>query len=325
MPIKNNPYFEQAQKEQWRGDYAAALQYYRQAIQMDPNCGELYWEMAISLIHMGMKEEARAAQEKAAALDPAIKKRWEEIKAKPNKPADIKRLRGEGPAGLAGLLEYALDKEERISEMAFEALEDEEYRVDATNIPLLMETLKTTTDGRLQYKAAKLLGRVGPEAADPVFDLLAHPDDLSEMQVTQTLRALEDMHEPRALPVLLHWFKDTRLNPRAAAFDGLAKLRSPEAVEPLIEMLEAGMPWEEWDVFHNPARLLGELGDLRAFDPLVNLLSSPNTGAIGWAITALGQLGDPRAIAHIKPFLKHEDQYVPEHAAKALEKLKAKT
>jgi len=324
MPIKNNPYFEQAQKEQWRGDYATALHYYRQAIQMDPNCGELYWEMAISLIHLGMKEEARAAQEKAAALDPEIKKRWQEIKAKPNKPADIKRLRGEGPAGLAGLLGYALDSDEYIRDMAFDALQDKEYRVDATCIPVLMETLETTTHDKVRYVAAKLLGRVGPEAAQPVLDFLAHPDDLSELQVTQALRALEDMREPRALPVLLHWLNDKRLSPRAAAYDGLEELRAPEAVEPLIEMLEAGMPWDEWDVFTNPARLLATLGDARAYDALVKLLSSPNPRAIGSAISALGELGDRRAIPLIKPFLKHEDQYVPEDAEKALAALKAK-
>ncbi len=79
-------FFNAAQQEQWRGNYGEALQYYRMAIQQEPNRAMYYWEMVVTLIHLGMGKEARAAQEKAAQLDPEYRKELDKIRAKVDKP-----------------------------------------------------------------------------------------------------------------------------------------------------------------------------------------------------------------------------------------------
>ena len=65
-----NEYFKRAQTEQWRGDYGMAVQYYQRALRDEPNNAAIWWEQGISLVHMGMGEEAQVSWEKAASLDP---------------------------------------------------------------------------------------------------------------------------------------------------------------------------------------------------------------------------------------------------------------
>lgn len=78
-----NKYFELAQREQWRGEYQMALQYYQRAIEIEPNRGEIYWEMSISLAHVGMSAAAKQAKEKAAQLSPMCRKLLDGERIKP--------------------------------------------------------------------------------------------------------------------------------------------------------------------------------------------------------------------------------------------------
>jgi HEAT repeat protein len=53
---------------------------------------------------------------------------------------------------------------------------------------------------------------------------------------------------------------------------------------------------------------LGELGDKRAVEPLLNLLETESEAIVQFTIIgALGKLGDKRVVDHIIKFLHHED------------------
>lgn len=111
------------------------------------------------------------------------------------------------------------------------------------------------------------------------------------------------------------------------------------AVEPLIESLKNNSPWE----YESAAWALGEIGDLRAVEPLINALKEYPCESVAWAlgkfrdrravyplvdyfkkhgsetaIWALIQLEDPRAIDPMITALKSEHLNVRKNAARFL-------
>jgi HEAT repeat protein len=66
----------------------------------------------------------------------------------------------------------------------------------------------------------------------------------------------------------------------------LGRIKEPRAFEPLVGWL-ADAHWGQW-----AARALGELGDVRAVNPLILALMANNSSAA----SALGKLKDPRAV-----------------------------
>jgi len=79
---------------------------------------------------------------------------------------------------------------------------------------------------------------------------------------------------------------------------------------------------------HNSSRLraraasaLGKLGDKRAVEPLINALKDEDRSVRSSASGALGRLGDPRAVEPLIAALKDQDKYVRRSAASALGRL----
>ena len=54
------------------------------------------------------------------------------------------------------------------------------------------------------------------------------------------------------------------------------------------------------------AYLLGQAGDVRAVEPLIEALDDKNVGVRGAAANALGQIGDSQAIPYLLPLLKDD-------------------
>lgn len=69
------------------------------------------------------------------------------------------------------LLPLVVDRDEVIRDLATELL-DRWVQPTAVELGVLMQTLRETTDGELEYWAATLVGRLGPQAA-PATGLLA--------------------------------------------------------------------------------------------------------------------------------------------------------
>ncbi|MCQ8893859.1 MAG: HEAT repeat domain-containing protein [Methanolinea sp.] len=93
-----------------------------------------------------------------------------------------------------------------------------------------------------------------------------------------------------------------------------AKIKFEGAFEDVIRALHN----PEDEVREEAARALGELGDRRAVDPLIGLLSDENRYVRREAAKSLGRIGDERAIPALISALKDEDRYGREGAAEGL-------
>jgi HEAT repeat protein len=159
-----------------------------------------------------------------------------------------------------------------------------------------IEKLRTARKWRDRAFAAELLGRVGSAKAVPAL--------LETVQATQTedsdvreiaLRALARIADPRAVEPLIVALANAEvwLAPRIA--DILARHREL-VVDPLIAVLGNSNrhPARAW-----AANVLGEVRARRAFPALVRGLADPDDEVRAKSATALGRLGDRRAVGHL--------------------------
>jgi HEAT repeat protein len=106
--------------------------------------------------------------------------------------------------------------------------------------------------------------------------------------------------------------KDARRRRTAAV--ALGELGDCRAVEPLIQVLHD----DDWDLGRAAAEALGRLGDHRAVGPLVTALGSPELNVRRYAAEALGRIGDADAVEPLVGALKDDDEILRTEAAEAL-------
>ena len=156
-----------------------------------------------------------------------------------------------------------------------------------------IDQLRSAGKGHARAFAAELLGRVGGAKAVPAL--------LETVVATQTedpgirdlsLRALARIADPQAVQPLIRALEtaDPGLAPRIA--DILTR-HGEAVVDPLISLLDDSPP--------QPARawathVLGEVRAQRAFPSLVRLLGDTDDEVRAKAATALGRMGDRRAV-----------------------------
>ncbi len=156
--------------------------------------------------------------------------------------------------------------------------------------------LHTAGPWRERAFAAELLGRVGNGRAVPALLETAQATRSEDADVREiALRALARIADPRAVEVLVQSLKTAEgwLAPRIA--DILTRHGSL-AVDPMIEVLEqpGRHPARAW-----AANVLGEVRAARAFPALVRGLADLEDEVRAKSATALGRLGDRRAIAYL--------------------------
>lgn len=144
--------------------------------------------------------------------------------------------------------------------------------------------------------AAELLGRVGNAKAVPALLETAASARSEDADVREiALRALARIGDPRAIPPLIEALTQAEawLAPRIA--DILVR-HGDRTVDPLLAFLERPLrhPARPWAV-----SVLGELQAHRAFPLLVRCLTDLDEEVRAKAATALGQLGDRRAVAYL--------------------------
>lgn len=88
-------------------------------------------------------------------------------------------------------------------------------------------------------------------------------------------------------------------------------------IEGAIRLLKTG----DDDIRQFIAYLLGQAGDSRAIEPLIEALQDAHIGVCGAAANALGSMGDVRAVPHLRPFLNHDNPQMVVWAAYALTRL----
>ena len=208
------------------------------------------------------------------------------------------------------LLEPALRQFETLSDVeALEAVLEEQARGSTERPGWLLDTydrlglvdkyidrLRNARRWRDRAFAAELLGRVGNARAVPVLLETVRSTRTEDADVREiALRALARIADPRAVPPLAQAFSAAPvwLAPRLA--DILSRHGDP-AIEPMIAILRRpeSSPSRAW-----AASVLGELRAERAFPLLVDALGDPDEEVRGKSATALGRLGDPRAVPHL--------------------------
>jgi HEAT repeat protein len=192
---------------------------------------------------------------------------------------------------------------------AFEAVLEEQARATAERPAWLLdvydrlglveryiERLGSGRRWRERAFAAELLGRVGNARAVPALLDTVRATRTEDADVREiALRALARIGDPRAVEPLIEALTtaDAWLAPRIA--DILSR-HGPLVVEPLLALLA--------QPDHHPARawaanVLGEVRAERAFPLLVTALDDPDDEVRAKSATALGRLGDRRALAYL--------------------------
>lgn len=171
--------------------------------------------------------------------------------------------------------------------------------------------------GAILFLSAFFLGHVlGIPIIGGISDLFAQRrmPNVAKLRKNNDLEAILALLETTGEDI--HW------KVRDKAAKALGKMGDRRAVEPLIKLLS--------DPFYNvrgsAAQALGELGDRRAVEPLLSAFKEAANSRYylfygEQAIEALGTLGDPSVVAHLKPFLGYKSLSVREDTAKVLGKL----
>lgn len=137
--------------------------------------------------------------------------------------------------------------------------------------------------------AMDALARGGPRSVPSLVRVLDSSDDELVMFSAGTLARSRDRS---VIPHLLRLLGHRDLNVVQTAIEGLGFLRARAAVTPLLGLLERE-PW----LRVGAAQALGEIGDVRAVDPLARLLDDEDTWMI--AAEALGKLRSLSAVAYL--------------------------
>ena len=115
---------------------------------------------------------------------------------------------------------------------------------------------------------------------------------------------------------------DAETSVRAGAADVVCGLGLTEAYEDLVACYEAN---SDWMVKMSVVAGLGELGDGRAYEFLVDVLGAEDASGMGMlhtaAVGALGELGDKRGVDVVKGWMDSEDGMMRDRAADAYKQL----
>jgi HEAT repeat protein len=112
---------------------------------------------------------------------------------------------------------------------------------------------------------------------------------------------LRDHGDATARDLLIRALDDRAMWIRAQAIDGLTRIRGAEVAPAIIPLLRDRKQRIRWEA----ARALGEIGDPRAVEPLLDLLArSTRPFGKGAAIVGLSHLGDRRAVEPIVTALR---------------------
>ena len=214
------------------------------------------------------------------------------------------------------------------------ALELGQFRSSRAVEPLIAAL--NDTDTATAGDAAKALGQIKDLGAmQPLLNHLKTRKNNDEVE-REMAKALGDLGPP-ALKPLMSALRDQDLHGYAG--EGLVQLGGP-AVDPLIAMLNNADAGADPGLRERAAELLGEIGDIRAVEPLVATLkynSPPAKGPVpldGYGVPlphptegdglreqsarALGKIKDPRADRPLIAAMADSDERVHQIAAHAL-------
>lgn len=240
------------------------------------------------------------------------------------------------PRAIEPLITILGDPDRRVNLAAIAALTVFEKREANSVVSRLLSAI-SDTDKDSRRRAADALSRLG----EPKWSQWVKGD-------SEDFARLGKSGDPHAVEPLIQVLREGNSTDRRAAASALGILGAPSAIEPLlisavsdkdarrsageavlhrIQLKDAravgplikALSHENWSVRALAAAALGLLGDVRAVEPLIQLLEFPPTREA--AATALGQLGDVRAVEPLIQLLRNGHKIGRQSAAKALGRL----
>lgn len=162
---------------------------------------------------------------------------------------------------------------------------------------------------------------------DDLVSILRSPTSSDDV-LCDAARWLIELGDKRAIEPLLRRLADKSDSPwvREKLVIALGSLilasdsDSPEARDLLLEILSSS---EDEGVREASALTLGNLSDVRAVEPLLEILESGEPGLTYACVAAIGNIGDPRAIDPLTRLLMVDKLLIPQTAAQGLEKFGA--
>ena len=123
-----------------------------------------------------------------------------------------------------------------------------------------------------------------PEDIEKILGLLSHPEPSKRMLAARVFCELEDQ---RSIPLLITLLDDICPLVRVSATYALGRNTSPEAVEPLINLLN-----QDWNGYVRKGVVwaLGNSRDRRSLQPLIHALKTDISAVRLWAASSLAQI-----------------------------------
>ncbi|CAD5962618.1 PBS lyase HEAT-like repeat [Planktothrix tepida] len=145
------------------------------------------------------------------------------------------------------------------------------------------------SNSRVRYAAVSQMATLGEQNLEIAYEILSH-----------------------------HLLNDPEVDVQAAAADGLGALKLKNAFDDLQTVYNTT---SEWLLKLSIVAAVGGIEEPRAFELLEQALQDENTLIQTVAISALGELGDHRAIPLLVPFVTNSDWQVRYRVAQALVRL----
>ncbi|MEM9924453.1 MAG: HEAT repeat domain-containing protein [Cyanobacteria bacterium P01_D01_bin.50] len=122
----------------------------------------------------------------------------------------------------------------------------------------------------------------------------------------------------KSLNLLRELLKDPEADVQAAAADCLGGLKLVAAFDDLQQLYQST---DEWIVKLSVIAALGELGEPRGFEMLLQALKEDNDLVKTAAISSMGELGNSQAVTALAPFASNSDWQIRYRVAQALNRL----
>jgi HEAT repeat protein len=211
----------------------------------------------------------------------------------------------------------------RILEPMIAALEDTDLSVRAEAKMCLSMAKETgplqaalrSGSPAIRRDVAQILGQIkDPDAIEPLAAALQDPD--REIRGACVM-ALAEIDDPRTVEPLILALGDKDPLIRHDAILGLGRKRDPRASDALISVLKRGDSNQRRDA----ALAFGKSKEPAGVDALIGALDDPNSDTCIFAVWALGEIGDTRAMQPLVKKLHYFDPDVVQAVEQALGKL----
>jgi HEAT repeat protein len=182
--------------------------------------------------------------------------------------------------------------------------------------PTALTPALTAPDWKTRWQTCQTLGEIGDKRA--VRALIRALDDSNQWVRIVAAEALGHVGDQRATQTLILALNDDSIWVRRAGVVALGQIGDKEAIPPLMNRL-LDPPSNEWpeDLRDAIAQALGAIGE-PALQTLIHALDDAEPWVSCAAARALGQIGDPQAIAPLAALTKQEHRLVRSFATQAL-------